>query len=218
MFWSGRKVNEVQERCVCDSYRSVCRWHCVLWLKEEPTVWDVTRCQFKSKGSRAWTLTVFLWVYFPSVLKPTLGPGLKPHPKAQRKHAAPNLEELQTELTELRSQFQQMKTQHKYDTGSHPCISVWVTSRSFRWHVCVSSKEIKLLMNELDEEKKIRLTLQVWRRSLGWGRSVVGSVINNCLCTLCCSVVDGDPTFEKTHVQKTGILREERWRKVKVLQ
>uniref|UniRef100_A0A3P8WQ03 Serine/arginine repetitive matrix protein 1-like n=1 Tax=Cynoglossus semilaevis TaxID=244447 RepID=A0A3P8WQ03_CYNSE len=47
---------------------------------------------------------------------------------------SPNLEELQTELTELRSQFQQMKTQH--------------------------NKEIKLLMNELDEEKKIRLTLK----------------------------------------------------------
>ncbi|XP_033834338.2 SH3 domain-containing kinase-binding protein 1 [Periophthalmus magnuspinnatus] len=46
-----------------------------------------------------------------------------------------NLEQLQTELTVLRGQFEQMKSQH--------------------------NKEIKQLMNELDEEKKIRLTLQM---------------------------------------------------------
>ncbi|KAK7926090.1 hypothetical protein WMY93_008400 [Mugilogobius chulae] len=47
----------------------------------------------------------------------------------------PNLEQLQNELTVLRGQFEQMKAQH--------------------------NKEIKLLMNELDEEKRIRLTLQM---------------------------------------------------------
>ncbi|XP_013766902.1 SH3 domain-containing kinase-binding protein 1 isoform X1 [Pundamilia nyererei] len=50
-------------------------------------------------------------------------------------HASPNLEQLQTELRDLKGQFEQMKTQH--------------------------NKEIKLLMNELDEEKRIRLTLQM---------------------------------------------------------
>ncbi|XP_020564549.1 SH3 domain-containing kinase-binding protein 1 [Oryzias latipes] len=48
---------------------------------------------------------------------------------------SPNLERLQTELRDLRDQFEQMKSQH--------------------------NKEIKLLMNELDEEKRIRLTLQM---------------------------------------------------------
>ncbi|XP_068188206.1 SH3 domain-containing kinase-binding protein 1 [Antennarius striatus] len=52
---------------------------------------------------------------------------IKPNP--------PNLERLQTELRDLKGQFDKMKSQH--------------------------NKEIKLLMNELDEEKKIRLTLQM---------------------------------------------------------
>ncbi|XP_034034376.1 SH3 domain-containing kinase-binding protein 1 isoform X2 [Thalassophryne amazonica] len=51
------------------------------------------------------------------------------------RQSPPNLEELQTELRELKNQFEQMKSQH--------------------------NKEIKLLMNELDEEKRIRLTLQM---------------------------------------------------------
>ncbi|KAM9846571.1 SH3 domain-containing kinase-binding protein 1 [Aulostomus maculatus] len=50
-------------------------------------------------------------------------------------HTSPKLEDLQTELRELKEQFDQMKSQH--------------------------NKEIKLLMNELDEEKRIRLTLQM---------------------------------------------------------
>ncbi|XP_077597338.1 SH3 domain-containing kinase-binding protein 1 [Stigmatopora nigra] len=45
------------------------------------------------------------------------------------------LEHLQSELKELKEDFQQMKSQH--------------------------NKEIKLLMSELDEEKRIRLTLQM---------------------------------------------------------
>ncbi|XP_061595544.1 SH3 domain-containing kinase-binding protein 1 [Cololabis saira] len=51
------------------------------------------------------------------------------------KNAPPNLKRLQTELRDLRDQLEQMKSQH--------------------------NKEIKLLMNELDEEKRIRLTLQM---------------------------------------------------------
>ncbi|XP_050934507.1 SH3 domain-containing kinase-binding protein 1 isoform X2 [Lates calcarifer] len=73
-----------------------------------------------------------------AVLHPTLPPGLKSEPGPSRnpaKHTSPNLEQLQTELRDLRDQFEQMKTQH--------------------------NKEIKLLMNELDEEKRIRLTLQM---------------------------------------------------------
>ncbi|XP_070839428.1 SH3 domain-containing kinase-binding protein 1 [Chaetodon trifascialis] len=68
-----------------------------------------------------------------AVLHPTLPPGLDSH--RQPKHAPPSLEQLQTELRDLRDQFDQMKGQH--------------------------NKEIKLLMNELDEEKRIRLTLQM---------------------------------------------------------
>ncbi|XP_029375049.1 SH3 domain-containing kinase-binding protein 1 [Echeneis naucrates] len=70
------------------------------------------------------------------LLHPT--PGLKSDPEPSRspvKHGPPNLQQLQTELRDLRDQFEQMKTQH--------------------------NKEIKLLMNELDEEKRIRLTLQM---------------------------------------------------------
>ncbi|XP_044077562.1 SH3 domain-containing kinase-binding protein 1 isoform X3 [Siniperca chuatsi] len=73
-----------------------------------------------------------------AVLHPTLPPSLNPVPQPSKdpaKHASPNLEQLQTELRDLRDQFDQMKSQH--------------------------NKEIKLLMNELDEEKRIRLTLQM---------------------------------------------------------
>lgn len=42
---------------------------------------------------------------------------------------------------------------------SYPYISVKVTALCFR-------KEIKLLMNELDEEKKMRLSLQVSQEPL----------------------------------------------------
>ncbi|XP_019728961.1 SH3 domain-containing kinase-binding protein 1-like [Hippocampus comes] len=65
-------------------------------------------------------------------------PSLDPAPRPFRgptDHSSPTLERLQSELRELREQFEQMKSQH--------------------------NKEIKLLMNELDEEKRIRLTLQM---------------------------------------------------------
>ncbi|KAG7217320.1 hypothetical protein INR49_027864 [Caranx melampygus] len=65
-------------------------------------------------------------------------PGLHLDPQPSRnpaKRISSNLEQLQTELRDLRDQFEQMKSQH--------------------------NKEIKLLMNELDEEKRIRLTLQM---------------------------------------------------------
>ncbi|XP_026228111.1 uncharacterized protein si:dkey-71d15.2 isoform X2 [Anabas testudineus] len=70
---------------------------------------------------------------FSAVLHPTLPPGSNSDP--QLSTHPPNLEQLQTELRVLRDQFEQMKSQH--------------------------NKEIKLLMNELDEEKRIRLTLQM---------------------------------------------------------
>ncbi|KAM9348715.1 uncharacterized protein ABDE67_010771 isoform 2-T4 [Symphorus nematophorus] len=74
-----------------------------------------------------------------AVLHPTLPPGLNSDSQPSRdpaKHTKPpNLVQLQTELRDLRDQFDQMKCQH--------------------------NKEIKLLMNELDEEKRIRLTLQM---------------------------------------------------------
>ncbi|XP_053296857.1 SH3 domain-containing kinase-binding protein 1 isoform X3 [Pleuronectes platessa] len=72
------------------------------------------------------------------VLSAVLPQGLTSDPRPSRSpaaHTSPNLGELQTELRDLRDQFEQMKSQH--------------------------NKEIKLLMSELDEEKKIRLTLQV---------------------------------------------------------
>ncbi|XP_020778746.1 SH3 domain-containing kinase-binding protein 1 [Boleophthalmus pectinirostris] len=75
-----------------------------------------------------------------AVLHQTVPPGQsRSHPTSENSTAnssqPPNLEQLQTELTVLRGQFEQMKAQH--------------------------NKEIKQLMNELDEEKKIRLTLQM---------------------------------------------------------
>ncbi|XP_030294981.1 SH3 domain-containing kinase-binding protein 1 isoform X4 [Sparus aurata] len=74
-----------------------------------------------------------------AVLHKTSAPGLNSDPpqpsRGPVKHSPPNLEQLQTELRDLRDQFDQMKSQH--------------------------NKEIKLLMNELDEEKRIRLTLQM---------------------------------------------------------
>ncbi|XP_008274486.1 SH3 domain-containing kinase-binding protein 1 isoform X3 [Stegastes partitus] len=72
-----------------------------------------------------------------AVLHPTLPPGLNSDLPSRNpdKHSPPNLEQLQTELRDLRDQIEQMKSQH--------------------------NKEIKLLMNELDEEKRIRLTLQM---------------------------------------------------------
>ncbi|MEQ2286252.1 hypothetical protein AMECASPLE_000541 [Ameca splendens] len=72
-----------------------------------------------------------------AVLHPAVPPALNsvPRPRSTEKNIKPNLEELQTELRDLRDQFEQMKSQH--------------------------NKEIKLLMSELDEEKRIRLTLQM---------------------------------------------------------
>ncbi|XP_068601122.1 SH3 domain-containing kinase-binding protein 1 [Brachionichthys hirsutus] len=74
----------------------------------------------------------------PKVLSAVLPPGLGAEPEPDSnpiQHNPPNLERLQAELRELRDQFDKMKSQH--------------------------NKEIKLLMSELDEEKKIRLTLQM---------------------------------------------------------
>ncbi|XP_029029043.1 SH3 domain-containing kinase-binding protein 1 [Betta splendens] len=68
---------------------------------------------------------------FSAVLHPASAPVTGPEPSAN----PPTLERLQTELQDLRDQFERMKSQH--------------------------NKEIKLLMNELDEEKRIRLTLQM---------------------------------------------------------
>ncbi|XP_053702415.1 SH3 domain-containing kinase-binding protein 1 [Synchiropus splendidus] len=67
--------------------------------------------------------------------RPPSGAESDPEQRSATEAAPRRLERLQTELRELRSQFEQMKTQH--------------------------NKEIKLLMNELDEEKRIRLTLQM---------------------------------------------------------
>ncbi|XP_062289646.1 SH3 domain-containing kinase-binding protein 1 [Scomber scombrus] len=68
-----------------------------------------------------------------AVLQATRTPGHSSRPQHSRNPQ--NLQQLQTELRELRGDFEQMKSQH--------------------------NKEIKLLMNELDEEKRIRLTLQM---------------------------------------------------------
>ncbi|KAJ4929522.1 hypothetical protein JOQ06_018546 [Pogonophryne albipinna] len=65
-----------------------------------------------------------------AVLYPT---GRSSDPQQSRSPAS--LEQVQSELRELRDQFQLMKRQH--------------------------NKEIKLLMSELDEEKRIRLTIQM---------------------------------------------------------
>ncbi|XP_034746309.1 SH3 domain-containing kinase-binding protein 1 isoform X2 [Etheostoma cragini] len=68
-----------------------------------------------------------------AVLHPTLPPHINSDPQPSRN--PPSLQQLQTDLRDLRDQFELMKSQH--------------------------NKEIKLLMNELDEEKRIRLTLQM---------------------------------------------------------
>ncbi|MCJ8741255.1 hypothetical protein PDJAM_G00068730 [Pangasius djambal] len=58
------------------------------------------------------------------------------HPKPRlAAHGPPTLQKLNVELQDMREELELLKTQHK--------------------------KEIKLLMNELDEEKKMRLSLQV---------------------------------------------------------
>ncbi|XP_028451844.1 SH3 domain-containing kinase-binding protein 1 isoform X2 [Perca flavescens] len=68
-----------------------------------------------------------------TVLHPTLPLHINSDPQPSRN--PPSLQQLQTDLRDLRDQFELMKSQH--------------------------NKEIKLLMNELDEEKRIRLTLQM---------------------------------------------------------
>lgn len=63
-----------------------------------------------------------------AVLHPTLPPGLNSDPQPSRdpaKRTRPNLEQLQTELRDLRDQFDQMKSQHKY--GFVNIITVTVT-------------------------------------------------------------------------------------------
>ncbi|XP_056267547.1 SH3 domain-containing kinase-binding protein 1 [Pseudoliparis swirei] len=68
-----------------------------------------------------------------AVLHLAAPPGLAADPQPGR--TPPGLGQLQAELRDLRDQFELMKSQH--------------------------NKEIHLLMNELDEEKRIRLTLQM---------------------------------------------------------
>lgn len=63
-----------------------------------------------------------------AVLHPTLPTGLNSDPQPSRdpaKRTRPNLEQLQTELRDLRDQFDQMKSQHKY--GFVKIITVTVT-------------------------------------------------------------------------------------------
>ncbi|XP_046723486.1 SH3 domain-containing kinase-binding protein 1 isoform X2 [Silurus meridionalis] len=58
------------------------------------------------------------------------------HPKPRLiAHGPPTLQKLNVELQDMREELELLKTQHK--------------------------REIKLLMNELDEEKKLRLSLQL---------------------------------------------------------
>ncbi|XP_018590284.2 SH3 domain-containing kinase-binding protein 1-like isoform X2 [Scleropages formosus] len=67
--------------------------------------------------------------------KPAVPPSPWGPSEPRSRSEPPTLEELRTQLRDLRATLEQMKMQHK--------------------------KEIKQLMNELDEEKKIRLSLQV---------------------------------------------------------
>uniref|UniRef100_A0A4W5RFZ8 Uncharacterized protein n=1 Tax=Hucho hucho TaxID=62062 RepID=A0A4W5RFZ8_9TELE len=73
-----------------------------------------------------------------AILRVTLPPHLTSNPKPRREPSAQGpltLEQLQTELRDLRDEVEMMKSQH--------------------------NKEITLLMNELDEEKRIRLSVQM---------------------------------------------------------
>ncbi|XP_045572875.1 SH3 domain-containing kinase-binding protein 1 isoform X4 [Salmo salar] len=73
-----------------------------------------------------------------AILRVTLPPHLTSNPKPRREPSAQGpltLEQLQTELRDLRDEVEMMKSQH--------------------------NKEIQLLMNELDEEKRIRLSVQM---------------------------------------------------------
>ncbi|XP_029476735.1 SH3 domain-containing kinase-binding protein 1-like isoform X2 [Oncorhynchus nerka] len=73
-----------------------------------------------------------------AILHATLPPHLTSDPKPRREPGAQcqlTLEQLRTELRDLRDEVELMKSQH--------------------------NKEIHLLMNELDEEKRIRLSLQM---------------------------------------------------------
>ncbi|XP_029526215.1 SH3 domain-containing kinase-binding protein 1-like isoform X2 [Oncorhynchus nerka] len=73
-----------------------------------------------------------------AILRVTLPPHLTSNTKPRRETSAQGpltLEQLQTELRDLRDEVEMMKSQH--------------------------NKEIQLLMNELDEEKRIRLSVQM---------------------------------------------------------
>ncbi|XP_073680670.1 uncharacterized protein [Garra rufa] len=70
----------------------------------------------------------------PAYLAAALSASLATKPRAAPQGPA-TMEQMRADLRELRDELDTMKTQHK--------------------------KEIKLLMNELDEEKKMRLSLQI---------------------------------------------------------
>ncbi|XP_072302320.1 uncharacterized protein [Eucyclogobius newberryi] len=93
-----------------------------------------SKAETSSSGSDE-SLSSLLPKALSAVLHQALPPGHNRNPPTSENTSPLNLEQLQNELTVLRGQFEQMKAQH--------------------------NKEIKLLMNELDEEKKIRLTLQM---------------------------------------------------------
>ncbi|XP_060790929.1 SH3 domain-containing kinase-binding protein 1 isoform X2 [Neoarius graeffei] len=69
-----------------------------------------------------------------SVLRSSGSSSSDPKPRLAA-HAPPTLQKLNVELQDMREELELLKTQHK--------------------------REIKLLMSELDEEKKMRLSLQV---------------------------------------------------------
>lgn len=67
---------------------------------------------------------------FSAVLRPASPPAADPQPSTN----PPNLEQLQTELKDLRDQFEQMKSQHKYGFVVPHGLLVWRST--IHWAAC----------------------------------------------------------------------------------
>ncbi|XP_013766906.1 SH3 domain-containing kinase-binding protein 1 isoform X2 [Pundamilia nyererei] len=130
------KLNAHAAHAVDERLQSELRTLVTLMMEEER---KKTRSEVKNslpEGTQQTTQNGSIPPAISAVLHPAPPAGINSQSSRNPEgHASPNLEQLQTELRDLKGQFEQMKTQH--------------------------NKEIKLLMNELDEEKRIRLTLQM---------------------------------------------------------
>lgn len=95
---------------------------------------------------------------------PSSSSGLTPSPELRHSPLTPpTLEELKNQLRDLRSSVELLKSQHRYIMRTWSTASGWI-GVSLLMCLCLFvylRQEMKQLSNALDDEKRIRVSLQV---------------------------------------------------------